>query len=523
MTDPTPQPGAPERREKPALSARGPSAASARRQAFSVVLAIELWERFGFYGMQAVLTLFMVETLHMREVEANLMLGSLGMLIYTLPVVGGYIGDRLTGTRPILLAGALGLTAGYGMLALSISQRHLFLPALALIALSNGLFKPNAGTLVRRIFAGDSAALDAAFTLYYMSINVGSTVSMLLMPWLQLRFGAGVAFLACALGLLMGVGYYLWRQPLLTRFFSRSPAGGQLRRRPLALWQWGLLIGGLLVLWAGSVLVLGDAALARFCVIGATLGLLVLWAVLYRRVPGCEKAGLALTYLLCLETVAYQVFYQQMQTSLTLFALRGVDGTFYLGHWPVFTMSAAQFQALNPIWIMIFSPILAWLYHRAARRGHETGPALKIAIGYGCVALGFLLWWQAARTATTLVSPWVMVAGYGIVSLGELLTIGLGLAIVARYAPARLSALLMGGLFLLWGAGMYVGSLVANLAALPIGAGEATGPHFYAPLFHTLFLGASGLCLLVVLLLPLARRLERLHAEVSRRADRENV
>lgn len=508
MNDPT---SPSQSRNSGAPSDKTPS----RQQAFSVVLAIELWERFGYYGMQAVLMLFMVENLHMGDVEATLMLGSLGMLMYTLPVAGGVIGDRIAGTQPTLLAGAFGLTVGYALLALSITHRAFFLPALALIALSNGLFKPNAGTLVRRIYAGDSAALDAAFTLYYMSINVGSTVSMLLMPWLQLRYGPTVAFGACAIGLLAGVGYYLWRSPWLSGFFTAHRGKGTETQPLLPSLTWSrcvLLVSALLALWILSVAILADAALARNCVIGATLGLFLLWGLLYRRVPALEKAGLALTFLLSLETVAYQVFYQQMQTSLTLFALRGVSGTYWLGPVRLFTMSAAQFQALNPIWIMIFSPFLAWLYHRWAQRGREISPALKILCGYGCVALAFLGWWFAARDATGLVSPWVMVAGYGILSLGELLTIGMGLAIVARYAPARLSALLMGGLFLLWGAGMYAGSIVANLAALPVNELGMAGPRFYAPLFRTLFIGALVLCGVLVGLLPVARRLEKRHA-----------
>lgn len=515
-----------------------------RRRGFSVVLAIELWERFGYYGMQAVLVIFMVEHLHLSDTNANLMQGAFAMLAYSLPVMGGVMGDYLIGTRGTLVMGAVGLTSGYGLLAVSLGHPVLFLPALALIALGNGLFKPNAGALVRRIYEGDETALDAAFTLYYMSINVGSTISMLLMPWLQLCFGPAIAFAGCAAGLLVGLGYYIWRSAWLKPFFqpdhyemvegagpleqalghlqARSPEGlfdniaessllplrhsGILRSSPV---MYGGLVLLLCALWGLAVAMLAVPVLARFCVMMAGIGLFYVWGVLYKRAGKFEKTGLLLTYLLCLQTVAYQIFYQQMQTSLTLFALRAVSGSYKIGSVTLFQMSAGQFQALNPIWIMIFSPILAWFYQKRAKKSLDVALSLKLLFGYICVSMAFLLWWLSTQWASHLVSPWIMVAGYGVMSLGELLTIGLGLAIIARYAPARVSALLMGTLFLLWGIGMYAGSLVANLAALPVRGGAMVQPVFYAPLFRGLFIGAALFCVVLFALLPLVARLDR--------------
>lgn len=483
-----------------------------RSRAFSVILAIELWERFGYYGMQAVLTLFMVQHLHLQDKEANLMQGAFAMLAYSLPVMGGVMGDYLLGTRQTLISGALGLTAGYGMLSFSLSHEVLFLPSLALIALSNGLFKPNAGSSVRRIYEGQDAALDAAFTLYYMSINVGSTFSMLLMPWLQSHFGPEIAFAACALGLLIGIAYYFWKSSSLKPFLERQEDKRHfLRARKLLL-----ILGSLLILWGLAIAILGDATIARFCVFASLIGMFGLWGWFLKNVQKKERPGLILAYILCLQTMAYQVFYQQMQTSLTLFALRSVSGDYKIGGVTLCHMSAGQFQALNPLWIMVFSPILAYLYHKWAQKGHHISPAYKIICGYSIIALGFLLWWLTAKWSSSLVSPWVMFGGYGAVSLGELLTNGLGLAIIARYVPARFSAVLMGTLFLLWGVGMYLGSLVANLAALPENVASYIPPSFYAPLFQTLFLGATFLCVILVALFPLVLYLDRLHAKVIR-------
>ncbi|MXV43785.1 MFS transporter [Saccharibacter sp. 17.LH.SD] len=494
--------------------ARSLSFLPARRRAFSVVFAIELWERSGYYGMQAVLTLFMVEHLHMCDSDVNDMQGALGWLIYALPVLGGVIGDRLLGIRPTLVCGAIGLTIGYFTLALSLTMPIVFLPSLALIALANGLFKPNAGALVRQIYAGDGAALDAAFTLYYMSVNVGSTFSMLLMPWLQQRFGPMIAFMVCGFGLLIGVIYYKFRSYWLDNFFSEyrlkesvgfeSPENGKR--------LWGGLGLGFLVTWGAATTALRHIALMHFVVVLAIIGLLLLWYVIYRRAAVYERAGLLLSYILSLQTMAYLVFYQQQQSSLTLFALRAVSGAYKLGRWTLFSMSAGQFQALNPIWIMVLSPLLAWLYQREARTGREIMFPLKILGGYVCVGLACLLLWQASSRASGLISPWVMVASYGAMSLGELLTMGLGLAIIARYAPMRVSALLMGSMYFLWSVGMYGGGMVANLAAMPVNEiHEAHQAFFYAPLFRNLFLSAGALCIVVLVFLPLIKRLDVQH------------
>ncbi|QHI95107.1 MFS transporter [Aristophania vespae] len=486
-----------------------------RGKAFSVVLAIEIWERFGYYGMQAVLTVFMVQNLHMLDKDVNLMLGAFAVLAYSLPIVGGIIGDYYLGTRPTLVIGACGLTLGYALLAISLQQRAFFLPALALIALSNGLFKPNAGNLVRRVYSGDDTALDAAFTLYYMSINVGSVISMILLPWVQSHWGPAIAFGGCASGLLVGLSYYIWRASWLNPF---APA--QLLQKKSKFLFFCLFIFLLVALWSLSVLVLAKPSIAQLGVIAAGVALAILSVYLLRCVKSFEKPGLILTYILCLQTVAYQIFFQQMQTSLTLFALRAVSGQFKIGSIYLFTLSAGQFYALNPFWIMVFSPIAAYFYHRWAKNDKDIALFYKILAGYVMVGAGFLLWWLSAKHATGLVSPWVMVAGYGCVSFGEILTVGLGLSIIARYAPVRMSAILMGALYMLWGIGMYVGSLVANGAAIASVPHQQVVAGLYAPLFGHLVLGAVILCAVIVLLLPFMRILDKKHNELRPRTEK---
>ena len=489
--------------------------AGTRRRAFTVVLAIELWERFGYYGMQAVLTLFMVQQLRMADTAANLMLGAFSALTYIMPALGGVLGDRVLGTRRTVVIGTVSLALGYACLAASLHSSTLLLLAMALISTGNGLFKPNAGNLVRRIYEGDDAALDAAFTLYYMSVNVGSTVSMLLTPWLQIHYGAPVAFATCAIGLIVGLLYYLWRSNWLD--YTASPLEGQ--RVPAGLM--GLVGLGLLALTLFNAWILSSDGLARLCIIFAGLALMGIWMLLYMRASKEERPGLRLTYMLSLQGTIYLVFYQQMVTSLTLYALRDVSGDFKVGGITLFHMSAGQFQALNSLWIMALSPILATLYNRFGAQGRDLSIARKMLVGYALVALAFGVWWIATAATHGLVSPWIMVVGYGLLSLAELLTNGLGLAIIARYAPARLGGFMMGGLYLLWGIAMYVGSMIANGAAMPADLGTSAGNVLYAGLFRTLCEVAAAVVVILACLEPLTRRWDREHITVNRKLSSE--
>ena len=499
----------------PALSSAGSSApAPARRtRSFSVVLLIELWERFGYYGMQAVLLLFMVQRLGFHDSRANLLWGAFAALTYAAPAIGGWVGDAVLGSRRTMLLGACTLALGYLLLSLPVAGLTLLYTAMGVISVGNGLFKSNAANLVRRIYEGDDARLDGAFTIYYMAVNVGSTVSILLSPWLKDRYGWHAAFAASFLGLLFGLGNYAVMHRWLDHVGS-VPDALPLRPRRLG----AVLACGIAAI-ALVGFVLQHPALARDCVWLAAIVIAGIWIRTYWSCAARERPGLLMMYLLTLQVMLFFVFYQQMPTSLTLFALRNVDLSFGLGGVHLFRWSPGQYGALDPIWIMLASPPLAWLYNRLGASGRDITMSAKFLLGFACVAGGFLVWWLACSTSRSgLVSSWVMVWGYGLLSLGELLISGLSLAVVARYVPARMSGFMMGSLFVAIGVALYTGSAVANVAALPE-LGGAVDPRLslpvYAGLFFRLFLASCCGTLLFALLLPLGARLDRAHRRAT--------
>ncbi|MFT9017890.1 peptide MFS transporter [Acetobacter malorum] len=485
------------------------SSLPSRTQSFSVVLAIELWERFGFYGMQGILLLYMIQRLGFSDTQANLLWGTFSAVCYAAPAVGGWVGDTLLGARRTMVMGAVVLTLGYVLLGVDLGGQMALFVALAVIALGNGLFKSNAANLVRRVYEGDDARIDVAFTIYYMSINVGSTLSLLLTPWLQEKYGWSPPFLVCAAGLALGVACYTLCRKWLARIGSRPDF------EPLVFSRLMAVLGGMVLVLAVMVGLLRYPAAGRACVWVAALSVAVVWAVLYRRASAAVRPGLRLAYLLIVQTMLYFVFYQQMVTSLTLFALRDVDSAFTVGGFTLFHLSAGQFQALNPVWIMLASPLLSWVYKAMADRGWNFPIAEKFIVGFSLVSLSFLIWWWSAATGGNhLVSPWVMFWAYGALSIGELLISALGLAVVARYAPANVGGFMMGSYNVSNGVAMYLGSALANLAA--VGPAVASGDPaqtlpVYAGLFRMLFLLGLGCTLLFVVCLPFTRRWDAQH------------
>ena len=291
--------------------------------------------------------------------------------------------------------------------------------------------------------------------------------------------------------------------------------------RPVDMGKLAMVLVGAAMCAAGAAAILQYEQLARIFVYGAGVVLLGIFGYLIGTSHRDERAGLIAALILVVQTIFFFVFYQQMSTSLNLFALRNVDWSFDLFGTHLWTWTPEQFQAFNPIWIMFLSPVLAWAYTHFGKKGRDLSVAAKFACGFAAVALGFYIYGAAGHFTTQpgKTSSWVMVWGYGLGSLGELLTSGLGLAMIARYVPARMGGFMMGAYFVASGISQYLGGIVANYAAVP---DNVTDPVQTMPIYTGLFtwLGHWGVGITIisfVLVLPM-RRLSAIH-HAARAAD----
>lgn len=496
-------------------SALQPAPHPTQTRSFTTIALIELWERFGYYGMQALIIYFMVERLGFEDSRANLVWGAAAALIYVSPAIGGWIGDKVLGTKRCMYLGAMILTVGYALMAVPTDSTWFLFGSLGVVVVGNGLFKPNTANLVRKIYEGDDSKIDSAFTIYYMAVNVGSTVSMLATPWIKdyvnTTYGGGLgwhaAFAVCSVGLVIG----LLNLMLMRRTIDHI--GSIPDTRPLDTGKLMLVLAGGVVVVGLATVILQYQSIARAFVYLAGIVVLGIFTHLIRKSEPSERAGLIAALVLTLQTVFFFIFYQQMSTSLSLFALRNVDLDFTVLGRHLWTWSPAQFQALNAIWIMVLSPFLAWIYTAAGRARRDLSIAGKFALGFAVVAAGFFSYGAAGSFAVNgLTSSWIMIAGYGLYSLGELLVSGLGLAMIARYVPARMGGFMMGAYFVAVGISQYLGGVVANLASIPK---NLTDPLQTLPIYTSLFnkLGIAAIvCTLIALAaLPLMRRLTATH------------
>ncbi|WP_252354111.1 peptide MFS transporter [Acetobacter sp. P5B1] len=464
-----------------------------RRRTFLRIATLELCERFGFYGLQSVSVLYFVRTMGLSEQGAIMLWGAFSALMFGVPVLGGWLGDRMLGARRTVAVALALLAIGYTGLASGMGGTAGVSLVLAVLVCGGGIFKPNITSLLRHAFSDGDDRLDIVFTIYYMSINIGATIAALVIPFLAVHIGWQASFGVSAAVLWAGFAISL------TLPATAPPSADRADRR---LWL-------LLALTVGAVFtLLHYPALARTCIWIAAAAILLIWIMLYRRSAAAWRAGLRLSFALQAEAILFFLFNQQIATSLTGFARDHVAGTIRLAgvDWVV---QPGQFQSLNNLWIVLFAPCLAALYHRADRRGRPISVPIRFLSGFVLLTGSFVLWRAAALAgAAGPISPWWMVAGYALFSLGELLIAALGLAVIARYAPPDGVGRLMGCFSVLGGLASYLGSLVATDASYGAAGPGTASTAGYTHLFGNLAALAALVALASALFVPLARRMD---------------
>ncbi len=279
-------------------------------RSFSMVFLIEMWERFDYYGMTALLVLFMVDKIGFADDHANLTWGAFTTLFFPHCRSAGESATRCSARRTMTI-GAIVLALGYFMLALPIDTLGFLYASRGMIVVGNGLFKSNAANFVRRIYydEGDDARIDSAFTIYYMAVNIGSTFSMLATPWIKDHWGWHVAFAVCCGGMALGlVNFAIMRRTL-------GAIGSASDDLPMNWPHLVAVLAGGTALAAAMVFILQHKAVAVSCVYAAGVAILGIFGYMLKKCNRGERAGLVAALILTLQVILFFVFYQQMSTS----------------------------------------------------------------------------------------------------------------------------------------------------------------------------------------------------------------
>lgn len=412
-----------------------------------LLFATEMWERFSFYGMRAILILYLVNRLQWDTHRAASLYGTYNMLVYFTPLIGGYLADRVIGTRRSLVIG--GIVIALGHFSLAFPGMPMFYLGLGLIIVGTGFFKPNVSTMVGQIYGEGDARRDAGFTIFYMGINLGAFFGPIVCGFFAQTpgFGWHWGFAAAGVGMVLGLIVYVsFREKYLPgigiNLKPRGAAPADERAATLvadrrARWQGiGGAIAGAVVAWltvGAGVLSIGIGA-----VVGAALAITILGT------HGEERQRVIALFIVFFFTIFFWAAYEQAGSSLNLFADRHTNlmvGSFHV--------PSSWFQSVNPFVILVAAPIFAWLWIRLGQRGREPSTALKMVLGLFLLGAGYLFMVVGGAHADTgvLVSPFWLVGAYTFHTFGELCLSPVGLSYVTKVAPARFGSLLMGAWF----------------------------------------------------------------------------
>ena len=435
-------------------------AAAAEKQWFghprglATLFFTEMWERFSYYGMRALLTLYMTGSvmqpgLGFPDAKATHIYGLYTMSVYLMGIPGGFIADRFLGHYRAVLLGGIIIATGH--FAMAVPGLPFFYTGLGLIILGTGLLKPNVSTMVGTLYTRDDPRRDAGFSLFYMGINLGAFIAPLITGWLGQKINWHIGFAAAGFGMVIGIIQYVYGRKYLVAVSgpekpvavtTGTPAG--LPEKAFTRQEWGRIA-------AASIL---------------TLFALIFWA-------GFEQAG----------------------SSLTLFADRATRLTL-LG----FTYPSSWFQSVEPLFVIIFSPIFAWIWLSMSRRRKEPSSPTKFTLGLFMLSLSFLLMVPAARyfqSHGTRVSPMWLVGLYFLQMVGELCLSPVGLSMVTKLSPPRVVGLMMGVWFFATAMGNYVAGWVAGLV----------GHRTYSEVFMIAFVTAAIATLILAVMIPVIKRL----------------
>ncbi len=473
-----------------------------------VLFFAEMWERFSYYGMRALLIFYLVQHWMFSDSEGSVIYGAYTALVYIAPVIGGYLADRYLGQRKAVVFGAVLLTFGHFLMAFEgdggqgAFELNIFWLALAFIIVGSGFLKANISVMVGQLYPRTDVRRDPAYTIFYMGINLGAALGSLIAGYLGMTYGWAWGFGAAGVGMLLGLVVFVLGKPLLMgRGESKVPA--RLRERVLGIpFEWLLYGSGFLavgVVW----FLIQYQALVGGLLMGT--GALLIGYVMYTAVFKLEREArnrIFAALILIVGSILFWALFEQAGASLNLFTDRSVDRQIF--GWAV---PAAMFQSLNSIYIILLAPLFAMLWLWLGRRGWEPSTPLKFALAVIQVGLGFLvLVWGANSVGPGEMTPVIFIfLIYLIHTTGELCLSPVGLSAMNRLAPAHMASLIMGT----WFFASATGNFAAGMISAATG-GEGAGPGRVLEVYSNVGWLAVGVGVVMIVVSPLIRRLMHL-------------
>ena len=424
-----------------------------------VCFATEMWERFSYYGMRALLILYLTKHWEFTDATSYLIYGAYTSLVYIMPVFGGMLADQILGSKKAVTYGAILLV--FGHLGMTVeSNEQIFYLSLALIVSGVGFLKPNISTMVGALYEEGDPRRDSGFTIFYMGINIGAFTATLLCGYLGEQVGWAYGFGAAGIGMLFGLIIFLWGQKYLEGL-AEPPSNKYLQKMNGISYESWAYISGIFMVLVTWFLVQNSQLVGQLLGgFGAIfIGAWLLYA-LFRCAPD-ERDRLIVVGILILFSLIFWALFEQAGSSLNILTDRGVNRVIF--GWEV---PASMFQSLNAGFIFTIAPLFAMLWIALAKRNMEPSTPIKFSIGIIFVGLGFLALVYVMRSSEGLQTGvfWIILI-YLLHTLGELCLSPVGLSSVTKLSPQRIVGFMMGMWFFASAAGNYVAGLIARATA----------------------------------------------------------
>lgn len=431
-------------------------------RALWILFFTEMWERFSFYGMRALLILYMTHQLLYPDAEANLRYGAYNALVYTMPLIGGYIADKFLGFRKSIVLG--GILMAIGHLVLAIPSQATFFLGLGFLISGNGFFKPNISSFLGRFYEENDPRKNAGYAIFYMGINTGAFLGSALCGYLGQKISWHLGFGVAGGFMMLGLVVFLMFQRVLGDK-GHSPVPEKMAAKTIGLKNEWLLYGLAFAIVPLAVLLVKFYQVMNFVMVPAAIVTVIYIIAISMKFDAEARQKLWAATMLIIFSVVFWGFYEQSGGALNLMAERNVNMTVGATLLP----SAMVNNSINPFYIILLSPLFAIMWSTLGRRNIEPNTPAKFGISFLLLAAGYYVFVLGGQigAATGLMPLAYFALGYFFITSGELFISPIGLSMITKLSPLQMVGFMMGVWFLASAFGHDLAGWIGSQMSIP--------------------------------------------------------
>ena len=484
----------------------GISSSTSQPKQLYLLFFAEMWERFSFYGMRALLLVYMTSQLHYDDPKAYAILGSYAALVYTMPMFGGFMADRFIGYQRSIIFGGILMTLGHFILA--IPYEWSFFYGMAFIICGNGFFKPNVSSLVGTLYKENDPRRDSGFSIFYMGINIGAAGGGFLCAYvgteINWHYGFGLAGIFMVLGLVV---FLLGKKSLGARGL---PPNMEVLQKPVFAFikPEHLIYGGTLLIVPLVVTLFNQYQVMDYVMFGLGFISLIYILSLGLKMEREAKLKLFAALIMIIFSSVFWAIYQQSEGSMNLLAERNSKMIFLGIDLPELSVN----NFLPPGWVIVLTLVIAPLWLWLNKRAIEPSTPLKFALSFILLGAGFFIFYLGClfNESSGILPLWPFVWGYCFFILGELCLSPIGLSMVTKLSPAKMVAMMMGIWFFGTAIGEFLAGKIGSMMSVPAAILAKKDPvlslPYYADIILKISIVSAIIGILLMLTVPFIRR-----------------